>query len=152
MIIYKLSIRVKNMRVETKVFRAATRLQEEEEGRNHPIDYIPPSSYFFLRLALLCLTFLYKRRNKVSWNEKHRLCNNIFSVSLVASGSFISYPAISASQIFISPIAKENCGSRLKFINRYRCPCLPRSNRGGVNWKFYKDTCENSPLCVLIER
>lgn len=97
--------------------------------RKEPPSYrlYAPSSYFFLRLALFCLTFLYKRRNKASRNEKHRLCNNIFSVSLVASASFISYPAISASQIFISPIANENCGSRLKFINRYRCPCLLRS-------------------------
>lgn len=80
-------------RVKTKVF---DQQDYSRKRKKEPFPSYRLSSLLVFLLTppptLFCLTFLYKRRNKVSRNEKRRLWNNIFSVSLLASAPFISCP------------------------------------------------------------
>lgn len=138
--LYDLSIRVKNIGVTLGVLKRGKRKFPTYKITGRGRRKVNRGTVPFYRLSLpprissyastpFCLTFLYKRRNKVSQNEKRRLWNNIFSVSLLAS-PFTSCPYHQSPRLkYLYPRSRRKIADqKLKFVYRYRCPCL-RSNR-----------------------
>lgn len=160
--LYDLSIRVKNIGVTLGVLKRGKRKFPTYKITGRGRRKVNRGTVPFYRLSLpprissyastlFCLTFLYKRRNKVSRNEKRRLWNNIFSVSLLAS-PFTSCPYHQSPRLkYLYPRSRRKIADqKLKFIFRYRSIYLFTSLftiepwNLMINWKFYKDTCENS--------